>query len=66
MSRVILMAALVAPMALAACGGGGGSSRYTDEGLPPQPKEYVYNPNARHAPVSLSGNDLQGIRKDTF
>lgn len=65
MSRVILIAALVAPMALAACGGGGGS-RYSEEGAPPQPKEYVYNPNARHAPVSLSGNDLQGIRKDTF
>lgn len=52
----------VALAALAACGG---ETRRTtmgaDEAVMIQKGTYVYDPNKRHAPVSLSGSDLTGI-----
>lgn len=47
---------------LAACGGDTGrSGAGGDEPVMIQKGTYVYNPNQRHAPVSLSGSDLTGI-----
>lgn len=44
---------------LSACGGSGGMSQ-SDEVMI-QKGTYVYDPNKRHAPVSLSGADLIGL-----
>lgn len=44
---------------LSACGGSGGMS-HSDEVMI-QKGTYVYDPNKRHAPVSLSGADLIGL-----
>lgn len=61
-ARLTLMAMALA--ALSACGGGGGgesgSARNSEQVLI-QKGTYVYNPNRRHAPVSLSGADLIGL-----
>ena len=47
---------------LAACGGntsrGAGAG---EEAVMIQKGTYVYDPNKRHAPVSLSGSDLTGL-----
>ncbi|MBV0892032.1 hypothetical protein KTN05_09235 [Paracoccus sp. Z118] len=44
---------------LAACGSPSGSQM---EEIPVvSTKPYIYNPNQRHAPVSLSGSDLVGL-----
>lgn len=56
--RVALAAAAAAM--LAACGGGE-TRRGNDEPAMVQQGTYVYDPNKRHPPVSLSGADLQGI-----
>lgn len=49
-------------VALGACGGsnssGGGAG---EDSVMIQKGTYVYDPNKRHAPVSLSRSDLQGI-----
>ena len=53
---------VVALGALSACGGGGsGKGSSMEEIAVVSDKVYVYNPNARHAPVSLSGSDLIGL-----
>ena len=46
--------------ALSACAGSGGSGRDDGEVMIQQ-GTYTYNPNQRHAPVSLSGADLIGL-----
>lgn len=57
--RVGVIAALAV---LAGCGGGGGTS--TGQGEIPTPgKVYQYDPDRRHAPVSLSGDDLYGLER---
>lgn len=56
--RLILMAAALA--GLTACGGGKPRA-VGDETVQIQKGVYVYNPNKRHAPVSLSSSDLQGM-----
>ena len=45
---------------LAACSGGGSGISNSDEVMI-QKGTYVYDPNKRHAPVSLSGADLIGL-----
>jgi len=50
----------VALAALSACSGGSGSVGSSDEVMI-QKGTYVYDPNKRHAPVSLSGADLIGL-----
>lgn len=60
MTRFTLVALALA--ALSACGGGGGSGSTSDsEQVMIQKDIYVYDPNKRHAPVSLSGADLIGL-----
>ena len=59
MTRLTLIA--VALAALSACGGGGTASVSDSEQAMIQKGTYVYNPNRRHAPVSLSGADLIGL-----
>ena len=52
----------VAVAALAACAGETRRSTVgADEAVMIQKGTYVYDPNKRHAPVSLSGADLAGI-----
>lgn len=58
-ARFTLIAAALA--ALSACGGGESSSVRDSEQVLIQKGTYVYNPNKRHAPVSLSGADLIGL-----
>ena len=59
-ARLTLTAMALA--ALSACGGGGQSGSVRDsEQVLIQKGTYVYNPNTRHAPVSLSGADLIGL-----
>lgn len=50
----------VALAALSACSGGSGGISQSDEVMI-QKGTYVYDPNKRHAPVSLSGADLIGL-----
>lgn len=57
--RLTLIA--VALAALTACGGGGSGTVSDLEQVMIQKGTYVYNPNKRHAPVSLSGADLIGL-----
>ncbi len=49
--------------ALGACGGPSTSSTVgsAQEAVMIQKGTYVYNPSRRHAPVSLSGEDLVGL-----
>ena len=60
-SQLTIGATLLAT--LAACGGSDTSrgSGAGEENVMIQKGTYVYNPNSRHAPVSLSRSDLQGI-----
>lgn len=52
----------VALAALTACGGQTQRSTMgAEEAVMIQKGTYVYDPNKRHAPVSLSGSDLTGI-----
>ncbi|HRO15298.1 MAG TPA: hypothetical protein PLL33_09690 [Paracoccus sp. (in: a-proteobacteria)] len=48
---------------LAGCGGGtaGGSAGQGE--IPTPGKVYQYDPDRRHAPVSLSGDDLYGLER---
>ncbi|HMM09650.1 MAG TPA: hypothetical protein PKA35_11110 [Paracoccus solventivorans] len=50
----------VALAALSACSGSSGGISQSDEVMI-QKGTYVYDPNKRHAPVSLSGADLIGL-----
>lgn len=50
----------VALAALSACGGGSGTVSDSEQAMI-QEGTYVYDPNKRHAPVSLSGADLIGL-----
>ena len=62
--RVSLMVALACGAsvgALSACGGGSPKGSSMEEIPVVSDKVYVYNPNQRHAPVSLSGSDLIGL-----
>ena len=47
--------------ALAACGGGSSQGSAMEEIPVVSKKAWVYNPNQKHAPVSLSGSDLVGL-----
>ncbi|MFC0341436.1 MULTISPECIES: hypothetical protein [Paracoccus] len=51
----------VALAALSACGGGASGTVSDSEQVLIQKGTYVYDPNKRHAPVSLSGADLVGL-----
>ena len=51
----------VALAALSACGGGASGTVSDSEQVLSQKGTYVYDPNKRHAPVSLSGADLVGL-----
>lgn len=51
----------VALAALSACGGGASGTISDSEQVLIQKGTYVYDPNKRHAPVSLSGADLVGL-----
>lgn len=57
--RVALTVAAAAM--LGACGGGESRRSGSDEPAMVQQGTYVYDPNKRHAPVSLSGSDLSGM-----
>lgn len=57
-ARLTMIALAMA--ALSACAGSGGSGRDDGEVMIQQ-GTYTYNPNQRHAPVSLSGADLIGL-----
>jgi len=46
--------------ALSACAGGSGTVSDSEQAMI-QEGTYVYDPNKRHAPVSLSGADLIGL-----
>ncbi|WP_299361789.1 hypothetical protein [uncultured Paracoccus sp.] len=59
-TRLAPAAALAALTGLAACGGGSGGSQLQEIPVVSQ-DVYVYNPNAKHRPVSLSGADLVGL-----
>jgi len=51
----------VALAALSACAGGGSGTVSDSEQAMIQQGTYVYDPDKRHAPVSLSGADLIGL-----
>ena len=51
----------VALAALSACGGSASGTVSDSEQVLIQKGTYVYDPNKRHAPVSLSGADLVGL-----
>lgn len=57
-ARMTLIA--VALTALSACGGGSRTVSDAEQAMIQQ-GTYVYDPNKRHAPVSLSGADLIGL-----
>lgn len=62
MKIIMRLAPVMALAGLAACGGGGGSGGSQLQEIPVVSQDvYVYNPNARHRPVSLSGADLVGL-----
>jgi|GEM_PF-5638409 len=57
-ARFTLIAMALA--AVSACGGGSGSVSDSEDAMI-QKGTYVYDPDRRHAPVSLSGADLIGL-----
>lgn len=59
--RLARLAVIVCLGALSACGGGSPKGSSMEEIPVVSEKVYVYNPNQRHAPVSLSGSDLIGL-----
>lgn len=60
--RIAKLTAGLALMAtLAACGNTSSTGGAGEEDVMIQKGTYVYDPNRRHAPVSLSAHDLQGI-----
>ena len=59
--RLARLAVIVCLGALSACGGGSPKGSSMEEIPVVSDKVYVYNPNQRHAPVSLSGSDLIGL-----
>ena len=59
--RLARLVVIVCLGALSACGGGSPKGSSMEEIPVVSDKVYVYNPNQRHAPVSLSGSDLIGL-----
>lgn len=55
------LAVLASLGVLSACGGGSPKGSSMEEIPVVSDEVYIYNPNQRHAPVSLSGSDLIGL-----
>lgn len=61
MSLIVKLGMVTGLLALAACGGGSPTGSALEEIPVVSKKPWVYNPNQKHAPVSLSGSDIVGL-----